>query len=276
MVASDWSEHLLARLTPDALGIRSIPGTPEVSYPAEGNAECFRLEDTSFWFRHRNRAITTLLQRFPPAATPLLDVGGGNGAVAAALEATGTPVVLVEPGIEGVRNAAARGLRRVVRGTVEALGLPEHSVPAAGMFDVLEHIERDVDFLQQLRGLLCPDGRLYLTVPAFRWLWSLDDEAAGHFRRYTRASLTATLRAAGFEPEFVSYLFAPLPAPLFAMRTLPSVIGRRRVASQEQEHRSGGGILEALLRRELDRLRSGRSIPIGTSVVGVARVARAA
>jgi hypothetical protein len=28
-----------------------------VSYPAQGNAACLKVEDNSFWFRHRNRCI---------------------------------------------------------------------------------------------------------------------------------------------------------------------------------------------------------------------------
>jgi len=36
-----------------------------VSYPVEGNKTCFALEDSSFWFRHRNACITTVVKRFP-------------------------------------------------------------------------------------------------------------------------------------------------------------------------------------------------------------------
>ena len=38
------------------------------------------------------------------------DIGGGNGCVAKAIESAGVPVVLVEPGTGGVRNARSRGL----------------------------------------------------------------------------------------------------------------------------------------------------------------------
>jgi hypothetical protein len=53
--------------------------TAAVSYPEAGNDECLAIEETSFWFLHRNRAILELLQAFPPPPGPLLDAGGGNG-----------------------------------------------------------------------------------------------------------------------------------------------------------------------------------------------------
>lgn len=52
-------------------------------------------------------------------------------------------VVLLEPGPDGVRNARRRGVRQVLRGTLEAAGFLPDSIPSAGLFDVLEHIEDD-------------------------------------------------------------------------------------------------------------------------------------
>src|SRR5882757_5176891 len=93
-------------------------GNEPVSYPAAGNNDCFALEDSSFWFAHRNACLMALLRRFP-ASGPFFDIGGGNGFVAAALQSEGMPVVLVEPGADGVRHAQARGLRTVVQTTLK-------------------------------------------------------------------------------------------------------------------------------------------------------------
>jgi len=51
-----------------------------VSYPTDGNDECFGIEDSSFWFRHRNSCIVELVKMFPPQGSgPIFDVGGGTG-----------------------------------------------------------------------------------------------------------------------------------------------------------------------------------------------------
>jgi SAM-dependent methyltransferase len=66
--------------------------------------------------------------------------------------------------------------------------------------DVLEHIERDREFLERLRGALKPGGKLVLKVPAGHWLMSPMDRAVGHYRRYDRATLAEALRGAGMTP----------------------------------------------------------------------------
>src|SRR4051794_12833929 len=143
----------------------------DISYPIAGNDACFSVEDSSFWFRHRNRCITAVLGRFPPAGA-LFDVGGGNGCVARAIQDIGLEVVVVEPGAAGVRNAVSRGVRHVVRSALEDIDLLPATLPAASLFDVLEHIRDDGGFLNGLHELLIPEGRLYLTVPAYQSLWS--------------------------------------------------------------------------------------------------------
>ena len=267
-------------LTRFAAGLQRNPdgvwrgrGTEPVSYPAAGNAACFALEDESFWFAHRNACLLALLRRFPTAG-PFFDIGGGNGFVAAALQAeAGLPVVLVEPGADGVRHARARGVQTVVHATLKEAHFRDGSLPAIGFFDVLEHIEDEQAFLGEIRRCLAADGRIYLTVPAGRWLWSDADVQAGHFRRYTFASLRRALQCAGFRPLFVSRIFSPLPLPLFLCRCLPGLFGHRSLPGQSyssQHQPRGRRLLKRVLQWELARLARGRSIPCGTSCLAVA------
>jgi SAM-dependent methyltransferase len=256
-------------------GIWRGRGLEPVSYPAEGNRDCFALEDGSFWFAHRNACLLALLRQFP-ATGPFFDVGGGNGFVAAALQSeAGLPVVLVEPGADGVRHAQARGLQTVVQATLKEARFRDGSLPAVGFFDVLEHIDDEQGFLCEIRRCLAADGRIYLTVPAGRWLWSDADVQAGHFRRYTFASLRRALERAGFRPLFMSKMFSPLPLPLFLCRSLPSLFGRRRqaVRSYSRQHQSKGrGLLERVWNWELTRLARRQSISCGTSCLAVAEL----
>lgn len=247
-----------------------------VSYPTTGNAACFALEDRSFWFAHRNACLLALLRRFPTGG-PFFDIGGGNGFVAAKLQAeAGIPVVLVEPGADGIRHAQARGLRTVVHATFKEARFRDGSLPAIGFFDVLEHIEDEQGFLSEVRRCLAADGRIYLTVPAGRWLWSEADVQAGHFRRYTRASLRRALERGGFRPLFISKVFSLLPLPLFLCRSVPSLFGHRRLPSRSyssQHQPVGSTLMERVWRWEVARLACGRSIPCGTSCLAVAEPA---
>lgn len=242
-----------------------------ISYPATGNAECFDLEDRSFWFAHRNACLAAVMRRFPPQGE-LFDVGGGNGYVARGLMDAGFPAVLVEPGEVGARNAVHRGLPAVVCSTLESAQVRSGKLPAVGLFDVLEHIEKDADFLAEIHRALIPQGRLYITVPAFSWLWSDDDVDAGHFRRCSQSGWLERIQAAGFSPLYSSYLFLPIPLPLFALRAVPSLFGRRALAREKyaslHQPRSRS-ILDGVLAAELRQIEKGRALPFGSSCLFV-------
>jgi len=254
-----------------------------VSYPADGNAVCFQLEDDSFWFRHRNRCITAVVGQFPPAGA-ILDIGGGNGFVARALIDAGYDATLVEPGAEGVLNARThRKIPNVLHATLEDAGLAPGSVAAAGLFDVIEHIEDDGGFIARLRTLLTPGGLVYVTVPAHQRLWSATDVDAGHFRRYSVPELRERFERAGFDVLYATYFFEALVVPFYLMRTLPYALGlaKARAASDYQtEHTAGGGLvsalLEKLLAREVGAIERRRTLMTGTSCLLVARKAAAA
>lgn len=248
-----------------------------VSYPEKGNEACLALENDSFWFVHRNRVLQTMIQLYPPPGT-LFDVGGGNGYVAAAIQQMGIPVTLVEPGWEGIQNARSRQIDTLIWSTLEDAAFFPETLPSVGAFDVIEHIDRYVAFLQMVYRLLIPEGRLYLTVPAYSSLWSVDDEYAGHFRRYTLSSILSTLEQIGFWVDNASYFFWPLPVPIWFGRTLPSRLGLRHAEAwdrYESEHhqRSGvlGSLLEAALGWELRRIQNHKIVPFGASIVIVAR-----
>jgi SAM-dependent methyltransferase len=257
-------------------GIWYPPRHSGLDYPDEGNAFCFQVEDHSFWFRYRNRILVEMVRRFPPRG-PIFDIGGGNGFVTRGLREAGFPAVVVEPGPVGARNAAARGLTPVVCSTLEDAGFRPASLPAVGLFDVLEHLPDDRAVLESLARLVPLGGRLYLTVPAFSWLWSDDDDLAGHHRRYTRRRLRQVVEAAGFAVETDTYLFAPLPLPILALRVLPTKLGLRRPADAEtlqQELKPEAGIVTAAMTRLLDVegwwLSHVGAVPFGSSCLLVA------
>ncbi|MCB0332599.1 MAG: class I SAM-dependent methyltransferase, partial [Bdellovibrionales bacterium] len=163
----------------------------EIAYPESGNEGCYQIEENSFWFRHRNNAIVSVIRAFAPNGA-IYDIGGGNGFVSLGMKDAGFDVVLVEPGVSGALNGKKRGLETVVCSTLQDAQFAPHSLPAVGIFDVLEHIEDDVAFLQMIRAALRPDGKLYLTVPAYQWLWSQEDVYAQHYKRYTISQLKKT------------------------------------------------------------------------------------
>jgi len=250
----------------------------DVSYPEEGNDLCFSVEDTSFWFAHRNRCILEAIKLLPPSGA-IFDVGGGNGYVSRAIQELGIDVVLLEPGLTGVRNALNRGVHHVVRATLEDANLRAQSIPSVGLFDVVEHIEDDTAFLKEINRLIIPNGRLYVTVPAYQWLWSDEDLLAGHYRRYTVQTLSNLLQRAGFTIDFVTYFFGFLPIPIFLRRALPYRLGFHEKKTDEAvvraDHQPDNPLvkraLNMLTRRELSKIGRLQPLRAGGSCLAVAR-----
>jgi SAM-dependent methyltransferase len=231
------------------------------------------VEDRSFWFRHRNRVVAELLRRYPIVGT-FADVGGGNGCLAAHLASVGHNVVVVEPGEGGCHHARARGLQ-VCQSTIEESPFGANSLGAVGAFDVVEHLPAARSFLDECRQRLIPGGRIFITVPAYQWLWSGADIEAGHVCRYTRKTLRSLVEASGFRVDFTSYLFLICIPGLALMRALPYRLGQRRniIGRLEQDHAPGGITqrwIEHILSLELTRIARGRTVLSGTSVVLVA------
>lgn len=273
-------QSISSGLTLGGDGIWYGVGASKVSYPDDGHHACLAVEDRSFWFRHRNACIKAAIAAYPPDDHgTIFDIGGGNGFVSLALAKAGYDMVLVEPGRSGAVSAKQRGLPHVVCATTSSARFHPCSLPAVGLFDVIEHIADEVAFLCTIRELMRPSGLLYITVPAYPLLWSADDVTAGHFRRYTRRSITRTLAETGFSIEFATYFFRFLPFPIFALRTTPFILGITRkkqlILDVERDHAVRGGISATILRKllqpEVAAISLGKPLKFGGSCLVVAR-----
>jgi ubiquinone/menaquinone biosynthesis C-methylase UbiE len=233
-----------------------------------------RIEETSFWFRSRNRLIAWALERYFPSARSLLEIGCGTGYVLSALRErfpvlrlTGSEIFAA--GLE----LAARRLHEVTLFQMDARCLPfDEEFDVIGAFDVLEHIEEDDVVLDELHRAVKRGGGVLLTVPQHPTLWSAVDDFAQHQRRYRRGELAGKLERAGFtvkrQTSFMSLLIAPMAA---------SRLRQRRVGSNAfdplTEYRLSRPIdaaLERVLTAERVLIRAGVSLPVGGSLLVVA------
>jgi SAM-dependent methyltransferase len=136
----------------------------------------------------------------------LLEVGCGSGERLSEMRARGWDVHGVEP--DATAAAVARDHYRVpvVTGTLDEAALPPATFDAVVMTHVIEHVADPLPLLRACRAVLRPGGRLVVTCPnlaAFghrrygaAWI-ALD--APRHEHVFTRASLVALARKAGFE-----------------------------------------------------------------------------
>lgn len=118
-------------------------------------------------------------------------------------------MLLVEPAGNNIgelrRRFAGDSRIRVHHGYLEDVG-SGFAADTVVAVNVLEHVEKPVEFLRAARQSLVGGGALLLLVPALPALYGTLDAAFEHYRRYTRPELERALNTAGFRIEKLHYL----------------------------------------------------------------------
>jgi SAM-dependent methyltransferase len=130
----------------------------------------------------------------------VLEVGAGLGATGQAVcRRHHHKWVCLEPDDQMCRQLEERigqrrlpGFFRSAKGTLAAL-LPGDLFDTVLYVDVLEHIEQDREETRRAAAHLKPGGFLIILAPAHPFLFSPFDQAIGHYRRYTLATLAAAV-----------------------------------------------------------------------------------
>lgn len=244
---------------------------PSVSYPIPGLDVLGLDGGHGYWFDHRAKAVAQVLNKLEVRS--LWEVGAGTGAMALRLSHSLQSIVTVEPLPDGARASATLGLPALC-GTLQELQLPTASLPAIGLFDVVEHLESPSDLLMEVRRVLDEDGKVIVTVPAFQYLWGDEDNVAGHWRRYRKSSLRRQFESLGFSELHSEYLFGVLVPLAAGFRALPYRLGRRqspervlaKVSSQLAVNPSVDRMARGVLTAE-SKLAKFMPLPVGLSIL---------
>jgi len=240
-------------------------------------------EDQHAWFAGRTRAILKYLdlEMGPkPANQPrlVLDLGSGAGNMAHHLAQYGQ-VIGVDSNLRPLAVAEQRALDVAQSSGVE-LPFAAKTFDLVALLDTVEHVPDELGIFQECARVLKPGGKLIVTVPAFMWLWSYNDEINAHQRRYTASELQQKLEISGLRVRRLSYNNFFLFPAIAALRLLrpykpelasPHLTEAADVYQVEMEPipepvnsiLHGIGWLEAELLAELN-------LPFGTSVIAVA------
>lgn len=184
-------------------------------------------EDRAHWWFLGRRAVilAEMARRLPGGGARLAELGCGSGGMLEALGRFGAAVgVETDPVLR--ERARERGLDVRVGALPDAIPLEHARWDAVCLFDVLEHVDDEAGALAAGRRLLVPGGRLFVTVPAYAWLWSRHDELLGHRRRYTARTLRQVTERAGFVVERLTYFNTLLAPPIMAVRLARAALRR--------------------------------------------------
>ena len=253
---------------------------PKLAYENEGLDPAYfkdmaRLESGNFWYRTRDKIFIWAIKKYFPDAQNLLEVGCGTGGV---LSAIGKAIPKLKLTGSEIFSAGLKEARVRIPGTelfqMDALRIPfKEEFDIIGLFDVLEHIKDDEAVIGQLFQAVKKDGGVIICVPQHPSLWSHFDDHSFHVRRYTARDLRSKLESAGFKVSRQTS-FVTLLLPAFIVSRLMV----KKAAKENYDHVASlkvnpllNLILEGILSVECALIRAGISLPVGTSLLMVAR-----
>jgi SAM-dependent methyltransferase len=171
------------------------------------------LEAMSF-ARNYHRWILEIFE--PYLGTRLVEVGAGSGSFSELLLERGLESLsLVEPSSKmyrlltkhietfqsDVRITSFNAVFPEVANFIRAEQEPDSII----YINVIEHIADDIGELRAIYETLGEGGRVFIFVPALRWLYSGFDKLVNHQRRYTKSELEGKCEEAGFRVIKSSY-----------------------------------------------------------------------
>ncbi len=231
----------------------------------------YQVEDTHWWYVGRRRIIQSLVEKISTKLKTqrILDVGCGTGANLKMLAAYGNAEgVDISP--QAVDFCHERGLNSVKLGAIEQLPYENDSFELVTALDVIEHLDDDIAGLREMRRVLRRDGRLLVFVPAFMFLWGVQDDVSNHRRRYTLPRLLKAVEEAGFSVEWSSYANISFFLPVLIVRSVMRWLGLRADTEYGINISLMNGPFSSLFAAERLVFKHGR-LPFGVSAVCIAR-----
>ncbi len=237
------------------------------------------LEENHFWFRGRRDIFMDILERELEGRRDLdlLEIGCGPGGLLGPLERFGR-VFGLDIAHDAMAYCKSRGYENVITASGHELPFEDASFDFVGLFDTIEHIPDDAGVLREVRRILKPEASLFISVPAYQFLYSQNDRLVHHCRRYRRGPLVRLLKETGFKIQKASYFNAFL-FPLILPAVLTVKLKEKLVGLPEEQtnlsHEFPGfvnDIFAAFMGSEKFLLRN-MSFPFGHSLIAVARPA---
>jgi SAM-dependent methyltransferase len=236
-----------------------------------------RVEDRHWWFVGRRAILETFLKEIvetldePRANVRILDVGCGTGANLEMLSQFGEAEG-VDVSDDALEFCRGKGLK-AQKGLVERLPFEDEMFDITTALDVVEHLDDDVAGLKEMYRVTKRGGYSLIFVPAFMWLWGVQDDISHHRIRYTRSQIVKRLKQAGYSIERATYANWTFFAPILAGRTLMKLTGIKPESENNVNITALNGVFGKLFSAERFWLKH-FNFPVGVSIVAIAKKVR--
>ena len=232
------------------------------------------VEGSHWWFVGRRAILEGFLKIITSSLAAhrsslrILDVGCGTGANLEMLSQFGSAegVDVSDDALEFCRR---KGLK-VQKGLAESLPFDDDTFELTTALDVVEHLDDDVAGLKEMHRVTKTGGYSLIFVPAFMWLWGVQDDVSNHRIRYTKDQIVERLKKAGYTIERATYANFTFFAPILGGRTLMKLTGIKPESENNVNISALNGIFGRLFSAERFWLKN-FDFPFGVSIVVVAK-----
>ncbi len=232
------------------------------------------VEGSHWWFVGRRAILESFLKPICSSlisrhsSLRILDVGCGTGANIEMLSQYGEAegVDVSDDALEFCRR---KGLK-VQKGLAQTLPYEDESFELTTALDVVEHLDDDIAGLKEMFRVTKRGGYSLIFVPAFMWLWGVQDDISNHRIRYTKKQIVERLQTAGYTIERATYANWTFFAPILAGRTIMKLTGIKPESENNITISGLNGILGKLFGSERFWLKH-FNFPLGVSIVVVAK-----
>jgi len=240
-------------------------GAQRTSYDIESEVERFH-----WWFAVRRSLVKSLVSsmNFRPGDL-VLDVGCGVGSNLRVLEGQNFSVIGLDKSYHALRLARERTKCFLINADLSRLPIHPGSIDLVLATDVLEHLDNDIRGVRSFHEVLRDGGALILTVPAFQFLWGLQDVVTGHKRRYAMREIQDKIEQEGFSILRCSYFNFFLFFPILMGRCLIRLLGVQVASENDINSRFLNFFLKMIFSTEPHILKY-LSFPFGVSMFLIA------
>lgn len=230
------------------------------------------MEKAHWWFQARFNILTNRLLRYKfSISSSVLNVGVATGGTTEMLEKLFSSVTSLEYDKDCCDYLRNKGID-VVEGSIKELPFEDNSFDLVCAFDVIEHVDDDRKAIDELYRVLKPGGCVFITVPAFMFLWSEHDVINHHSRRYTNHQLNVLLNDR-FKKKFNSYFNFFLFPAIASVRVLKGLFGSlegKKPARSDLEIYKPSSLINRVLYKIFDfekRILEKNKLPFGVSIM---------
>lgn len=232
------------------------------------------VEGSHWWFVGRRAILESFLKQICPllatrhSSLRILDVGCGTGANIEMLSQYGEAEG-VDVSDDALEFCRLKGLK-AQKGLAETLPYADESFELTTALDVVEHLDDDIAGLKEMFRVTKRGGYSLIFVPAFMWLWGVQDDISNHRIRYTKKQIVSRLETAGYTVERATYANWTFFAPILAGRTIMKITGIKPESENNITISGLNGIFGKLFGAERFWLKN-FNFPFGVSIVVVAK-----